>query len=155
MTEKKIETFIYEDLGFPIELVGVPMKKIFGEWVLDINLKKLQIEVLKLLIRLPTPLQAGQLRYIRKYFEMTVAAFGQVFGVSHAAVLKWESGQLPSAAMDICIRMYVMERLHAKDAEFGELFHQVNMAHLAAAKRKRLVPKPLTLHIRKHRLSLS
>lgn len=150
MNETKIETFIYNDLGFPIELIDTPMKKIMGEWVLDINLNILQKEVLKMLIHKPTPLQAGELRFIRKYFEMTTTSFGGVFGVSHAAVIKWEGGQLPAPPMDVYIRMYAMNRLHAKNEDFGKLFHEVNMADLAQAKKERRTDKPISLNV-KHR----
>jgi DNA-binding transcriptional regulator YiaG len=148
MIEKKNETFTYTDLGFPIELIDAPMKNIFGEWVLDINLNILQQEVLKALIHKSTPLQAGELRFIRKYFEMTTTAFGEIFGVSHAAVIKWESGQLPAPPMDLYIRMYAMDRLHAKNAEFGKLFHEVSMAELVQAKKERRKEKPLSLNVR-------
>src|SRR6476620_10896615 len=120
MIERKNETFTYTDLGFPIELIDVPMKKMLGEWVLDINLNIFQIEVLKNVIEKLNPLQAGELRFIRNYFEMTTTAFGEVFGVSHAAVIKWENGQLPAPPMDVYIRMYVMDRLNAKNADFGK-----------------------------------
>lgn len=129
------------------------MRKILGEWVLDINLNILQLEVLKMLIHKPTPLQAGELRFIRKYFEMTTTAFGKVFGVSHAAVIKWESGQLPALPMDVYIRMYVMDRLNAKNADFGKLFHEVNMAGLAQAKKERKKDKPLSLNVRHRRFA--
>lgn len=151
MTEKKIETYTYRDLGFPIQLIDVSMRKILGEWVLDINLNILQLEVLKMLIHKPTPLQAGELRFIRKYFEMTTTAFGEVFGVSHAAVIKWENGQLPAPPMDVYIRMYVMDRLNAKNADFGKLFHEVNMADLAQAKKERKKEKLLSLNVRHRR----
>lgn len=153
MLEKKNETFTYTDLGFPIELVDVPMKKILGEWVLDINLNTLQLEVLKMLIHKSTPLQAGELRFIRKHFEMTTTAFGGVFGVSHAAVIKWESGQLPALPMDVYIRMYIMDRLNAKNADFGKLFHEVNMAGLVQAKKERRKDKLLSLNVRHRRFA--
>lgn len=153
MIEKKTESFTYTGLGFPIQLIDVPMKKTFGEWVLDINLNILQLEVLKMLIHQPTPLQAGELRFVRKYLEMTTTAFGKAFGVSHAAVIKWESGQLPSPPMDVYIRMFVMDRLNAKNADFGKLFHEVNMANLAQAKKERRKAKPLSLNVRHRRFS--
>ncbi|MBA3956807.1 MAG: hypothetical protein H0X51_00215 [Parachlamydiaceae bacterium] len=153
MIEKKIETFTYTDLGFPIELIDVPMRKILGEWVLDINLNKLQLEVLKILIHKPTPLLAGEIRFIRKYFEMTTTSFGEVCGVSHAAVIKWESGQLPALPMDVYIRMYIMARLNAKNSDFGKLFHEVNMPGLAQAKKERRKEKPLSLRIRLRRFA--
>lgn len=150
MTDKKIASFTYKDLGFPIHLIDVPMRKILGEWALDINLNALQLEVLKMLIHKPTHLQAEELRFIRKYFEMTTTAFGKTFGVSHAAVIKWENGQLPAPAMDVYIRMYVMDRLKAKNADFGKLFHEVNMANLVQAKKDRRKGKLLSLNV-KHR----
>ena len=155
MIEKKIETFTYTGLGFPIELIDVPMRKILGEWVLDINLNILQLEVLNMLIHKPTPLQAGELRFIRKYFEMTMTAFGEVFGVTHAAIIKWESGQLPAPPMDVYIRMFIMDRLNAKNADFGKLFHEVNMADLAQAKKERRKEKPLSLNVRHRRFAIS
>lgn len=151
MSEQKFETLVYEDLGFPIQLINVPLRKVFGEWVLDINLTKLQLQVLKSLIQKPVPLQKGEIRFIRKYFEMTTKTFGEIFGVTHPAVIKWENGQLPSPPMDVCIRMYVMERLNAKDSEFGKLFHKISMAKLAEAKKKNVLVKPLALHIRKRK----
>jgi DNA-binding transcriptional regulator YiaG len=147
MIEKKLETFIYTDLGFPIELINAPMRKILGEWILDINLNILKQEVLKMLIYKPTPLQADELRFIRKYFEMTTTAFGEVFGVSHPAVIKWEKGQLPTLPMDIYIRMYVMDRLKAKNADFGKLFHEVSMATLSEAKKTKRKGKPFALNV--------
>ena len=153
MVERKNETFTYTDLGFPIELIDVPMRKMLGEWILDINLNIFQLEVLKMLIHKPTPLQAGELRFIRKYFEMTMIAFGEILGVSHAAVIKWESGQLPAPPMDVYIRMYIMNRLNAKNAEFGRLFHEVNMANLVKAKKERKKEKPISLNFKNRRFA--
>jgi len=148
MNEKKIETFTYTDLGFPIELIDAPTIKILGEWVLDINLNVLQKEVLKMLLYKSTPLQASEFRFIRKHFEMTTTTFGKVFGVSHAAIIKWEGGQLPSPPMDVYIRMYVMNRLNAKNEDFGKLFHEVSMVELAQAKKQRRKEKLLSLNVR-------
>lgn len=153
MTEKKVETIIYEGLGFPIQLVDVPMKKIFGEWVLDINFNTLQIETLKLLIHQLTPLQAEEIRFIRKYFEMTTTDFGKALGVSHVAVLKWERGQLPSPAMDLYIRMYMMDRLNAKDAEFGKLYHEIKIETLMQTKKEGKKTHMFRLDARHHRLT--
>ena len=49
MKRKKIETFIYRGLGFPIKLINAPMKKTLGEWVIDLDMNKLQIAVLRAL----------------------------------------------------------------------------------------------------------
>lgn len=151
--EKKIETFTYTDLGFPIELIDVPMRKILGEWALDIDLNILQREVLKMLIHKPFPLQANELAFIRKYFEMTVTAFGQALGVTHAAVIKWENGHLPAPPMDVYIRMFAMDCLNAKNADFGKLFHEVNIVSLVQAKKRK--EKPLSIHARRCKRAMS
>lgn len=128
----KTDTFIYDGLGFPIKLVNVPMKQIFGEWALDINLGKLQRDILHLLVYKIQPITGSELRFIRKYFELTTTAFGKAFGVTHAAVLKWESGQgrVPPTT-ELCIRLFVLDKLRAKNEEFGRLYHRVTIEALA------------------------
>jgi hypothetical protein len=46
MKNRKIETFIYKGLGFPILLVDAPMRKTLGEWVIDIDFNKLRNKAL-------------------------------------------------------------------------------------------------------------
>jgi hypothetical protein len=46
MKELKKDTILWEGLGFSIRLINMPMRKVFGEWVLDINLEHFQKEVL-------------------------------------------------------------------------------------------------------------
>jgi DNA-binding transcriptional regulator YiaG len=65
------------------------MKKVFGEWFLDINLSKLQ-NILRLLVHKTISLTGEEIRFIRKYFEKTTTEFGLIFGATYAAVLKWE-----------------------------------------------------------------
>jgi DNA-binding transcriptional regulator YiaG len=126
MKNKKTETFIYEGLGFPILLIDAPMRKTLGEWVIDINFNKLRKAALNFLIHKPTALTAGEINFIREHLEMTTTEFGKVLGVTHVAVLKWESGEnriLPT--IDLCIRIYALRRLHAKNEEFGKLIYEL------------------------------
>lgn len=128
----KTETFVYEGLGFPVKLVNVPMRKVFGEWAIDVNLGKFQRDILHLLVYKIQPITGAELRFIRKYFEMTTTAFGKAFGVTHAAVLKWESGQgrIPPTT-ELCVRLFVLDKLRAKNEEFGRLYHRVTIEALA------------------------
>jgi hypothetical protein len=125
--EKKVEDIVYEDFGFPILLMNCPMTKKFGAWFLDINLEKLQRDLLDLLIRKPAPLTGDEIRFIRKYFELTTTDFGKLFYVTHAAVLKWEKGDTPPPTTDVCIRFFVLAKLHKKDSEFGKLYREVHL----------------------------
>lgn len=134
MKERKKETFIYEDLGFPVKLINAPMKKVFGQWFLDINLTQLQKTILHLLIHKPSPLTGEEIRFIRKFLEMTTSEFGSYFGATHAAVLKWEKNESQmNPTTDFCIRMYLLKRLRAKAKEFSktydEIFHEIVTSH--------------------------
>lgn len=131
MKEKKVKALIYEDLGFPILLMNVPMKLVYGDWVLNINLGKLQMHVLNMLIHKPTPLSGRELKFIRAYFEMTTTEFGKVLGVTHVAILKWENEQNRiNSTVDQAIRLFVLDRLKAKDSEFRKFYKKFSIEHL-------------------------
>lgn len=139
--EKKIETYVYEDFGFPITLINCPMKKVFGEWVLDINLAKLQMKMLKALIYKPIPLTGSELCFIRKSLELTTTDFGKLVGVSHPAVLKWEKDQTPlHPTTEIYIRLHVLKVLQAKDKEFKDLYEQISVENLIKHKNDKQIP---------------
>ena len=146
MKERKVETFVYEGLGFPVTLIKCPMKKVFGEWVLDINLAKLQLDMLKALIHKPVPLTGSELRFIRKYLELSATAFGKLVGVSHPAVLKWEKDQAHiSPPTEIYIRLYVLQNLQAKDKEFRNLYEEISIENLIKHKNDKQVPLSIML----------
>lgn len=146
MKERKTETFIYEGFGFPIKLIKCPMKKIFGEWVLDINLSKLQIDMLKELIYKPVPLTGSELRFIRKFLELSTTDFGKLVGVSHPAVLKWEKEQVNmNPATEIYIRLYVLQKLQVKDKEFRNLYEQISIESLLKHRNDKKIPISIKL----------
>lgn len=146
MKERKKETFVYEGLGFPIKLINCPMKKVFGEWVLDINLTTLQMDMLKALIHKPVPLTGCELRFIRKFLELSTTDFGKLVGVSHPAVLKWEKEQVHiNPATEIYIRLYVLQHLHAKDKEFRNLYEQISIDNLIKHKNDKRIPISIKL----------
>lgn len=108
MKTKKTSTFIYKGLGIPVKLINVPMKKMLGEWFIDVNMETLQRIVLEALIHKPFSLTGAELRYIRNYMEMSCVDFGKTFGVSHVAVVKWENEKNGiSPALELYIRLYV------------------------------------------------
>src|ERR1700733_5685147 len=123
MKNKKKKTFVFEGLGFPVKLINVPMKKEFGEWYIDIDMNKLMHVVLGALVHKPAALTGGEIGFIRSYLKMTAVAFGKAFGVSHVAVLKWETNENQiSPSLDFYIRLYILDYLRAKDKEFRFLY---------------------------------
>jgi DNA-binding transcriptional regulator YiaG len=137
--ERKKETFIYEGLGFPIELVDTPMKKVFGEWVIDIDMNDLQLFVFKGLIHKPYPLTGKEIRFMRKFLEMSTTEFGKKLAVSHATIVKWEKQQAKiSPIQESYIRMFLFECL--KEKEFLSVYQEIRPEKLAEAKNKKYPP---------------
>lgn len=134
MNETKRESFIWEGLGFPIRLVNVPMKKVFGEWAIDINFNILQTAVLRMLTNKAAPLSGGEIRFIIDYLEMSTRDFAKLFGVTHTAVLKWEKEETKmNPSTEVCLRLYILNYLKVTDKEFRKLYLKINPEYLAAS----------------------
>ncbi|HEY4832976.1 MAG TPA: hypothetical protein VIH61_10505, partial [Waddliaceae bacterium] len=131
---KKRDTFIYEGLGFPIRLVYVPMKKVFGEWAIDINFNTLQVVVLNMLARKPTALTGMELRFIIDYLEMSIRDFAKLFGVTHAAVLKWEKEETKmNPSTEVYLRLYILDYLKVTDKEFRMEYLKIKPRNLVTS----------------------
>ena len=134
MRRKKIKKFIYEGLGFPVILKNVPVIKMQGEEVLDIDFNALQKVVLLILCRKDSSLTGNEIKFIRKYFEMTSTEFGMKFGCSHSAVLKWEKYENHFAKIepttDICIRLFIFSRISKRSGAFKELYDALDIERL-------------------------
>jgi DNA-binding transcriptional regulator YiaG len=141
VNKRKKETFIYKGLGFPIRLIDVPMKKMVGEWVMDIDMTELQLVVLKELAHKRMRLTKDEFRFIRTFLQMTTTEFGKIFGVVHSAVVQWENGKRNiSPSLELCIRLYVLNHLHVKDREFRDLYKQINLEEFSKKNQKNLSP---------------
>ena len=123
MSEKKIDTIIYNGLGFPIKLVNIPMRKAYGDWILDINFGQLQIAVLLMLAKQGTTLSGKEITFIRHYFDMSTIEFGKLLGATHVAVLKWEREERRmNANTEIFLRSCILNRLNVTDKEFRKIY---------------------------------
>jgi len=146
MKTKILKDYIYNSLGFPVILHNVTVQKIFGEDVLDIDYTELQESVLIDLCHKRDPLTGQELKFIRKYFEKTTTLFGQLFGCSHAAVLKWEKHGDQFAKVDpgteVCIRLFIQKSLQKSVSKFKELFDQIDISHLANCQKRHRLHSP-------------
>lgn len=120
MAETKIQkSYIDYGLGFPVQIIHAPMRKIRGEWILDMDLKKYQRAVLQVLALKPARFTGNEVRFIRHHFEMDLKAFGKRFGdVAHSAVIKWEKTEDEFTNMGWAtekdIRLAIIEELKPK-----------------------------------------
>lgn len=132
MKNKKTANLTYEGLGFPIELIDVPMKKFLGEWVIDIDMNKLQLFVFNGLIHKPFRLTGSEIKFMRKFLELTTTELGKKLGLSHAAIVKWEKDQTKiSPTQEVYIRMFFLECLQGK--ELLKIFDEIKPEQLAKA----------------------
>ncbi len=154
MRKKKEETILYEGFGFPVALVNVPLKFVLGEWVLDINLDKLQMFVVQSLIHKHAPLTGGELSCLRKFLRMSTTAFGKMCGVTHAAVIKWESDKANiNPATEIYIRLLVLRHLHVKSEKIDALLNEIRAEDLIKNRKDR--DKVIEIDVSEHLLAAS
>ena len=115
MQRKIANKVIDRGFGFPVILINVPMCKIDGEWVINVNYNNLTKSVLSALADSEGRLTGNQVRFIRQHFEMTLTAFSDRFGLSHPAVIKWEkAGDKPTSmtwSTEKDIRLFIKKQI--------------------------------------------
>lgn len=132
--ERKIERqFVDYGCGFPIVLLNVPMIKLHGKWVPDVDYNMLEKSVLFDLCHKPSKLTGNEIRFIRLYFEMTLQAFAKRFGVQHPTVVKWEKFKDAPSNMTLGtekdIRLFVIKQLMGLKS-IGDLYTELETAVL-------------------------
>jgi len=126
MEQKIKRSHIDVGFGFPVKLVNVPMTKVRGEWTPAINYHLLAQVVLKELCEKDSKLTGIEVRFVRQHFEMTLQQFAKRFGVTHPAVMKWESMKNKSTGINWAtekdIRLFVLHKLTSKSSEIVDLY---------------------------------
>ena len=127
MTKRLIKTYIYEGLGFPIELNNVEMISVKGEYAPKIDIKAIADRAIKGLTLQKTKLTGNQVRFIRSYFSLSLREFGKMVNESHTAVRKWENFQNKSTNMDpnieTTIRLYIYDKVCIKNSNDKSKFY--------------------------------
>lgn len=125
MKNRKNETFVYKGLGFPIELIDVPMKKVFGEWIMDIDMNVFQLFIFNGLIRKPSSINGNELKFMRKFLELSPAELAKYLEISPTTLLRWEKGitKIP-LTQEIRLRRFLLKEL-AKDKSLSLKLHKL------------------------------
>jgi hypothetical protein len=131
MKNRKIEReYEYQGLGFPVVLQMVPMVEIRGVWTPEIDYNSLQRVVLLALAYYPSALTGHHIRFIRSWLELTQSAFGDLLGVTHTAVVKWEKAEERSARIILTtereIRMIILDHLLKKAEDFRQAYRVIH-----------------------------
>jgi DNA-binding transcriptional regulator YiaG len=119
MNTKVKKTYIYEGLGFPIELHNVEINQIRGEFIPKINIEAIADDAIKDLIWQKTKLSGNQIKFVRNYFSHSLRQFANIVNESHVAVKKWETFKNKPTTMDPniekTIRVYIYEKVCIKN----------------------------------------
>jgi hypothetical protein len=139
-TIKTQESFVDYGCGFPVVIKDVPLVQVRGVWTPDIDYNELHKNVLLKLARNPEQLTGNQIKFVRHYFSLTLAEFGEYFDVSHPAVLKWEKAgdDAPSIkwSLERDLRMFIMDRLGEDSATIGRLYRDLRSKAAAPTRRE-------------------
>lgn len=134
------ESYEYDGLGFPLVLLNVPLINVRGTLVPNINFNQLQKAVLFELARKPSPFTGCEVKFIRQFMQMNFTEFANRFGVTHASVIHWEKSMDSFAKIqpttELCIRLCILEDLHAKDRLFRNTFRDFNYAEMKTRKNR-------------------
>lgn len=127
------EKYVYEGLGFPIELEKVEMAFIDNDWHPKIDVQKVADEVIAKLAIQETRLTGNQVKFIRSYYSMPLREFAEkVVHESHAAVNKWEKkGNLltnMNANTEHELRLFIIENVFSRSKEKKLKFYDFYMA---------------------------
>lgn len=116
MAKKLQKKYIYEGLGFPVELHNVEMIELEGELHPKIDVRKIANAAIKALVSQESRLSGNQVKFIRTYFSMSLRTFArEVVNESHMAVKKWEDCGNKATNMDLNIekilRLYILDKV--------------------------------------------
>lgn len=118
MNKKIIKKFIYEGLGFPIELHDVEMIMLDKEYHPKIDIRKIAETAIKSLVLQESRLTGNQIKFIRTYFSKSLREFSEIANESHMAVKKWEDFKDKPTNMDrnieILLRLYIYKNIAIK-----------------------------------------
>lgn len=128
-----MKNYVYEGLGFPIELNNVEMIYIENDWHPTIDVQKISDNVVKKLAIQEARLTGNQVKFIRAYFSMPLREFGEkVVHESHMAVKKWEQKGDDCTNMNANteheLRLYIIEELHSRSHDSKSKFYDIYKA---------------------------
>lgn len=152
MRSKIAKSYLYEGLGFPIELENVEMLNINGEWIPKIDVQNIADEAIKLLAIQESRFTGNQVKFIRTYFSMPLREFGeQVIHTSHNAISKWEKSgnELTNMSTNTeqVLRLFILEKTQANSKKEQAGFYRNFQRSKAFYKSKSIKPEPFHIDL--------
>lgn len=129
----KIKKYIFNGFGFPVELRNVPAREIRGSIEPIINYKYLAEKVIAEICsdENKNPLTGRQVFFLRNHSEMTLREFGELLGVTHANVKKWENCEDSPTKMnkptEKILRLEMLSSIGMSASDFKEVFENMDI----------------------------
>lgn len=124
--EFKTETFVWEGLGFPLKLVNVPMRNVWGEWMMHVNMEVLKRTVAFLLVHTTLQWSGAQLRFMLKYLGLKQRDTSRILFKSDSAFSAYcTEDRIPSQGAEMMMRLYFISLLKVSDPEFKDFFKKL------------------------------
>lgn len=109
---KIIDRYEYTGFGFPVVIVKAPMRKIAGEWALDLDHRTMNKALALELTKSHSKLTGAQVTFLRKWAGLSMIELGKMLGKSRIAVHKWESfGNRPTNMDENTERVFRMRMM--------------------------------------------
>lgn len=131
MKQKTEKAYIYEGLGFPVELSDVKMVYINDEWCPVIDVVHVARKEIEKLVTQDSSFTGNQVRFIRSYLNMSLREFAvSIANVTHTSISKWEKHHDQFARIDpnteLVIRLELYKRF-GLDGTLDEMYSQLKM----------------------------
>lgn len=115
----------YKGLGFTIYLKEVKTREFRGEILPDINHRKLEDMVFKMLLWLPAHFSGAHLSFVRGYIGLSQKEFATILGLkTHSTVSGWESKEDKATGMpsttEVIVRLLMADFI--RESEFASHF---------------------------------
>src|ERR1700690_3051690 len=99
MKRKRVERFVYNGLGFPVELGRVVLVRPRHKWAPEVDLNELESGAFRALATKPARLTGNEVPFIRQFMNLTLQGFADLLRVTHPTVMNWESAYAEPTGM--------------------------------------------------------
>lgn len=129
MSKRIAKEFIYHGLGFPVVLVGAPMRQIRGERVPYLDFNALEAAMALAVALKPVRLTGSEVRFLRLHLGLGMADFAALFDVTRQAAMKWEAYGAGFTRMgwsaEKDLRLHVLDRTGIAAPAFRKAFERL------------------------------
>ena len=89
--KKTLKEYTFTSFGFPVLLNDINIKETeCGEEYPDINIKTLELVVVRALIKSSVPFTGAKLKFLRKFLKLSLRDLGYEIGAPHTSLKLWE-----------------------------------------------------------------